>query len=469
MVILLVVALLLCPSFAAGQQSEGIIDLRADAEEQIARIETLLRGNADMAAERQAIMLRWLVDLYGMVGDDDNVEWCFRRILAFFPYDVGAMNAYAQFLLDTRKDEARAESLLVSASQWGRYTDARSLDRGRTYELLARTEFDKGGYDEAVRFADLAIELVDDESSAGARRLLAESYRGLGAHDKAAGAYIDLIALERGANREDINALKLIVGQTEKYGAADLNGIIEAAISKRADEHRRQIEAEGAELVSFTSSDGVVLEGTLRRRSGEGALLFVPNIGGTRAIYKPYAQLLGIDGVSSLSLDLRGQGGSRSDSLLTQKNLPIRHFERLPDDIVAGFRYLQNELGLDPGRIAIVTEGRACGLVEKAVHRGQLHVPVVYLSPIFERQDRELINAIAFHPTQPILLYYSSEDLHAMKSTIFYQETNDFEHLDIRVLDRAGHGVDVLRRDPAALETFQAWARSVVNRPETER
>ncbi|MCK4774463.1 MAG: hypothetical protein KAT30_06745, partial [Candidatus Krumholzibacteria bacterium] len=164
MVVLLVVALLLCPSLAAGQQSEGVVDLRADAEEQIARIETLLRGNADIAAERQAIMLRWLVDLYGMVGDHDNVEWCFRRILAFFPYDVGAMNAYAQFLLDTRKDGARAESLLVSASQWGRYTDARSLDRGRTYELLARTEIDRGGYDAAVRFADLAIELVDDES-----------------------------------------------------------------------------------------------------------------------------------------------------------------------------------------------------------------------------------------------------------------------------------------------------------------
>jgi tetratricopeptide (TPR) repeat protein len=468
-VVLLVVALLLCPSLAVGQQSEGVVDLRADAEEQIARIETLLRGNADIAAERQAIMLRWLVDLYGLVGDHDSIEWCFQRILAFFPYDVGAMNAYAQFLLDTRKDGARAESLLVSASQWGRFTDARSLDRGRTYELLARTEIGKGGYEEAVRFADLAIELMDDESSAGARRLLAESYCGMGAYDKAAGAYIDLIALERGANREDINALKLIVGQTEKYSAADLNGMIDTAISKRTDERRRQIEAEGAELVSFTSSDGVVLEGTLRRRNGKGALLFVPNIGETRSIYKPYAQLLGIDGVSSLSLDLRGQGGSRSDSLLTQKNLPIRHFERLPDDIVAGFRFLQNELELDPGRIAIVTEGRACGLVEKAVHRGQLQVPIVYLSPIFEREDRELINAIAFHPAQPILLFYSSEDIHAMKSTMFYKDTNDFERLDIRVLDRAGHGVDVLRRDPAALEAFQAWARSAVGRPETER
>jgi hypothetical protein len=83
--ILLIVALLLCPSLAAGQQSEGVVDLRADTEEQIARIEILLRGNADMAAERQAIMLRWLVDLYELVGDHDNVEWCFQRILAFSP------------------------------------------------------------------------------------------------------------------------------------------------------------------------------------------------------------------------------------------------------------------------------------------------------------------------------------------------------------------------------------------------
>jgi len=449
----------------AQQESVGPLDLTGTAREQIAYIEASLEASGDLAAERQAVMLLWLVDLYQVVGDFGGVEYSYTRILAYFPYDVGVLNSYGLFLLDVRRQNQRAESLLVEASRWGRYTDARSLDRGETYRLLALVETEKGDFDSAIRHAAMAVELMDDESSADARRALAEAYRRGGQYDAAARVYIDVIALERGANTEDINALKLFVGKCDSIRVEEVNDLVARAISDRDAERRRFAAAEGAELVSIETADGVVLEGTLRRRDGAGAVLFVPDIGATRSVYKPYAQLLGIDGVSSLSLDLRGQGGSRSDSLLSQASMPLGHSQRLPDDVAAGFGYLQKELDLDPEDIVIVSEGYACAVVEKALVQGHLTAPVAHLSPSFSRHDRDLTNAISFRPDLPILLYYSSEDLDALRSSSYFGKSFEHSHLTLTPFHDSGRGVDILRRNPNALEAFQAWIRATVSTP----
>jgi tetratricopeptide (TPR) repeat protein len=445
------------------EEIEGALDLSPAAKEQIDTLEGMLRRNCDMAAEKQAVILLWLVDLYQSVGDFDGVERSYRRVLAFYPADVGVMNAYALFLIDHRRDRVRADSLLVDATLWGRYSDARSLDRGGTYQLRARLELEEGNYPSAIDHATIAVELMDAESSVQARRLLAESYLAAGDYDTAAEVYIELIALERGALTEDINALKVFIGRTESFRAEDLNALIDRSIADREAERRLEAVAEGAELVTIPSSDGVLLEGTLRRRDGEGAILFIPDLEGTRSVYKPYAQLLGVDGISSLTLDLRGQGGSRSDSLLSQASLPLRHAQRLPDDVVAGFRFLERELGLEPARILIVTEGYGSPVVERSLFQGNLAAPVVHLSPAFIPADRDFANSMAFRPDLPVLLFYSSEDLHALRSCSYFRNTKDFSMLEVRSLRKSGRGVDILRRNPDALEAFQGWVREVAS------
>jgi tetratricopeptide (TPR) repeat protein len=369
------------------------------------------------------------------------------------------MNRYAAFLLDRANNSEKAESVLVAASQWGRHIDARSLNRGRTYELLARVELEKEDYASAERHAIMAIELVDDESSIGARRVLAKTLHRSGAHDAAVEEYIELIALDRGNNQEDINSVKLIVGNSERYRDSDLNALVAGAIAAREQKRRDQIEAEGAVLVTMSTTDHVSLEATLRVRGDAGAVLMIPDTGKSRTVWTPYAQLLGIDEISSLCLDLRGQGGSRSDSVQSLHNLPPDHFERLPDDIIAGFRYLRDELEIAPGRLVIVGEGRACAWIEKALRRGHLDAPVVYLSPVFAEEDRELADAISFHPNRRALVLYSEEDLFSLKSTSYFKRKKDLQKLDVKVFDRAGHGIDILRRDSGALETFQIWMR----------
>jgi hypothetical protein len=454
----IVVLALLLPVCALGQQIDGIVDRDADAQVQIDQLEAIL-GGSDMAAERQAVMLLWLAELYTYVGNHAGVESSYLRILAFFPYDVGVMNRYAEFLLITADNSEKAESVLVAATQWGRYTDARSLNRGRTYELLAGVEMEKGDYPAAERHALLAIGLLDDDSSIGPRRVLAQTLHRTGAHDDAVEEYLYLIALDHGTNPEDINSVKLIVGSSDRYRDGDLNALIDEAIAARELEKKNQIEAEGAELVSIRTDDGVILEGTLRRRGDKGAVLLISGRENTRETWTPYAQLLGIDEISSLSLDLRGQGGSRSDSLSFRSGLSVDHRDRLPDDIVAGYRYLQKELGIPDGRLVVVGEGESCALVEKALRRGPLNAPVVYLSPVFESADRELADAISFHANPNALLFYSQEDLHSLQSTSYFKKKKDLQHLSVRVLDRAGHGIDVLRRNPGALEGFQDWLR----------
>lgn len=444
---------------------EGTLDLSESAAEQIEYFEAMLEQSGDMAADQQAVVLLWLIDLYDAIEDFGAVERSYLRILAYYPADVGILNSYGMFLIERQRDYERAESLLVEASRWGRYTDARSLDRGGTYELLARVEMEQEKYEIALRHASIAIELMDDESSVNARRVRAETLRRSGEYDDAVLAYIDLIALERGANTEDVNSLKLFVDHAEHYEAGDLNGLIEDAIRERDAERRRHVEAEGAELVSIPSTGGVVLEGTLRRRDGPGAVLFIPDTGGSRTGYTPYAQILGIDGISSLTLDLRGQGGSRSDSLLTQQDMPLRHAERLPDDVVAGFRHLQDALGLEAGNIMIVTQGFGSPIVEKALHRGGLGSPVVHLSPSFNPDDKDLANSIAFHPDLSILMLYGNEDLHALRSCSYFRKVKIFNKLKIISYEDSGRGVDILRRNPVALETFQDWARKTVSGP----
>jgi hypothetical protein len=129
----------------------------------------------------------------------------------------------------------------------------------------------------------------------------------------------------------------------------------------------------------------------------------------------------------------------------------------LASDIVAGFRFLKNETQLEDGQIAIVAEGQASALVEKAIHDAHLIAPVVHLSPSFEKQDVELMNAVAFHPDQPLLVVFSAEDLQVMISVDLLRNVKEFTQLDLKMLSDAGHGVDMLRRDEKALEFFQEW------------
>jgi hypothetical protein len=139
--------------------------------------------------------------------------------------------------------------------------------------------------------------------------------------------------------------------------------------------------------------------------------------------------------------------------------MSLQQFTHLPDDVVAGYQYLSDRLQISSDQLVIIGEGAACAYIEIAMRRGHIDAPVVYLSPVFDSEDRELGDAISFHPNRGALLFYSKEDLHSLKSTSYFKQKKNLEKLKIAVFDNAGHGIDILRRDPAALEALQVWLR----------
>ena len=217
-------------------------------------------------------------------------------------------------------------------------------------------------------------------------------------------------------------------------------------------------------MVELSSSDGVILEGTLRRAPGPGAVLFVPDLRGSRLAYTPYAQLLFIDDITTLSVDPRGHGASRADSLLSYDDLSEYHRARLIDDIGTAYRHLRS-LGFRDEHIAVVSEGSGCALVEKAMQEEKATPAVTHLSPEFDPRDRDLIHAITFHPDLPVLVFFSDEDIAAMRSTQIFRETRKRSQLRTRMLRDAGRGLDLFRRNQEALEEFQEWARRTINTP----
>lgn len=460
-VIILVVALTLFSALpAAAQGIEGYIDFNQTVERQIAQLEQLVGGDLD--ARKQAVAYQWLIELYRYVGKLDDVDRCYRSILSFFPEDLGTMNAYARFLMDDREDNARAEEILKTADARGNATDTRSLDIGTTYQLRAELERRAGRYESAAALAGRAVELMSDERAADAMRIRAQSLLALERYDEAAEQYLRLIGIERGTNLEDVNALQLFASKTARYGSGSLQSLVEGAIADERKRYLSRIELEGGSVVEVTSSDGAKLEGTLRRAEGPGAVLFVPDTGGLRSEFTPYAQILFVDDISSLAVDLRGHGGSRADSLQSYETLSQYNHDMLVEDVIAAYRYLKESLELDESRVAIVAAGQACALVEKALRDGRITAPVVHISPVFPELDPDLRSALAYHPDRPALFISASEDLSSMRSIRTFPGIDARSHSEVRAYDDAGHGLETFRRSPDALEDFQGWLRRTV-------
>jgi tetratricopeptide (TPR) repeat protein len=436
----------------------GPIDTRAATERRIYELEGLLSG--DVPAERQAVALRWLADLYVSVGRVDDAQAAYERILAFFPYDAAASNAYAEFLLDTRGDPERALEVTHNAIGWANSAPSPPPYIGQTYAIRARAFAKVGKCEDALRVADQAVALSEDDASEDARRTKSQCLSKLGHNKEARATLLELIGDTGASNPDDESALVAILARDRKsVDAAGFDGMVNQAVT---DARKRRAEAlahENATLVELQASNHVRLEATLRAGEGPSAILFIADVGSRRSAYTPYAQLMTLDGFTTLTLDMRGQGDSRCDSLPSIADLPAHQYDQLPGDIAAAFTYLVETRKIDRTRIAIVAAGYACGFVERAIHEYNLAPVAVHLSPVFDAEDLDLVSAISFRPPRPVLAVASDEDTYAVRSLGVFSAAVPSDLLLTKRYKSAGHGVSILR-DPARYLDVDTWVKS---------
>jgi hypothetical protein len=106
--------------------------------------------------------------------------------------------------------------------------------------------------------------------------------------------------------------------------------------------------------------------------------------------------------------------------------------------------------------VAVVAAGDACAVVERAIHEHNLAPAVVYLSPVFQAEDRDLLSAWSFRPPRPAFVLASGEDVFAVKSLRLFQDSVASESTHTRVYQAAGHGLSLLR-EPARFADVEAW------------
>lgn len=444
---------LVSPGFA--QDSTGVVDTRPGTQEQIARLERLASG--DIGPDKLTVYLRWLADLYTSIGELDRAQASYQRILVLNPYDLTTSNLLATFLLEQRRDAAGAEKLLAQTIGWAVDAVPRPLYLGQTYALHARSLRELGRFEDALESTGHAVAMLDPDAAEDALRTQAISLRELGRDEEAAAAFEHLIGVSSGSNAADVNALIAIV--TRKRGSIEaerFRGRVQNAIDEARREREESLRHDGAEMVVLEGELGVRLEGTLRRGKGPNAVLFIPDLGGRRSMYRPYEQLFALDGFTTLSVDPRGHGDSRCDSLPSFALLSADQRARIPSDIARARQYLGDKLSIPADRIVVIVAGAASADVEHAMHGLNLGAIVVHLSPIFDPLDRDVASAIAFRPPRPTLMMVSGEDYYAVQSVNAMRNARAGDPITVKQVVSSGHGIALLHK-PENFATITGW------------
>ena len=448
----------LCGAFVAqsqAQDSTGAVDTRASIKAQIAQLEFMCKG--DTPFERQTVYLRWLADLYTLSGDLTSAQRSYDRILDINPYDVASTNLYAAFLLDHKRDAAAAAKVCETAIGWGSKAQPAPLFLGQTYALHARALRDLGRYQESIAEVEKARARLDPDDSEDALRTEATGFKALGKTDEATKAFEELVGLAGASNAEDTNAL--IALETAKKGSINADAFrkrMHTLVDNARKERAEALQHEGAEMVVLEGEGHVRLEATLRRGKGTRAIVLVPDLGGRRSAYTPYAQLLALDGFTTLAIDPRGHGDSRCDSLPSFVQLSADQREKIPSDIATAQHYLRDTLKIPASQIAVIAEGAACGDVEHAMHDLDLGAVVVHLSPIVDPLDRDVAAALQFRAPRPTLLVVSDEDVFSVRSVNAIRDLRTKDPFEVHNVHASGHGVGMLH-DPEHYAWVSSW------------
>ena len=228
--------------------------------------------------------------------------------------------------------------------------------------------------------------------------------------------------------------------QSEGAGEAAHRSGGEAASQLAASAGQTVARAASGEDVQFTTSDGVVIAGTLYS-AGEGApaVLCLHQWRSDRMSFAALAGKLQQEGFTVLTIDMRGYGGSTR----TEAGKRIRPDRRAQKDIEAALAFLRSHPAAAAGRIGIIgaSYGSSNALIY-AANDPDIRA-LVLLSPGLNYFNELPTEApLKAYSGRPLLAAASSEDLRSVETVEAYRRIAP--GILIEMYEGAGHGTDIL-------------------------
>lgn len=197
----------------------------------------------------------------------------------------------------------------------------------------------------------------------------------------------------------------------------------------------------GGKEVTFTTSDNVVITGTLFESSkGKApAVLCLHQWRSDRSKYDDLAETLQKSGFTVLTIDMRGYGGSvkKTDGSAVKPDRDAKN------DVSAAVNYLRNLPSVDKARIGIL--GASYGSSNALVYASNdpSIKAAILLSPGLNYFNvLPTLDAMKKYAGRPVLCVAASEDMRSVEALDAYAKVNP--KAVVKKYDNAGHGTDML-------------------------
>jgi alpha-beta hydrolase superfamily lysophospholipase len=207
--------------------------------------------------------------------------------------------------------------------------------------------------------------------------------------------------------------------------------------------------------VSFRTDDGVTIVGTLflPGHPGPGVML-LHALSRTREDWHATAGRLADAGLVVLSIDLRGHGGSGP----LPEGSSLDELTKMMADVRAARGFLASRREVAPNRIGIAGASIGANLAILLAANDPTVRSLVLLSPGIDYRGLRPEAALRKYADRPALIVASQEDNYSANSARQLAGSGPGVR-DLRLLNGAGHGTNMLARQPDLVGAVVDWFR----------
>jgi alpha-beta hydrolase superfamily lysophospholipase len=175
----------------------------------------------------------------------------------------------------------------------------------------------------------------------------------------------------------------------------------------------------------------------------------------SRREWEHVAQRLASDGIGALALDLRGHGesGGAAASDGAQPD-----YASMVLDIKAARRHLAQRGEVQQARVGLIGASIGANLAALEASGDASIASVVLLSPSLDYRGLRIEAALRKIAGRPVLLVASDDDPYAFRSVRELHKAGGGPR-ELLIVKQAGHGTDMLARDPDLVRALVDWFR----------